>query len=1218
MPTFSLFPTGSLNRDADLNTLPKGDYSDSRNIIVSTGKGGGKDTIKVLESIKNIGLSAKTGTLKATHKAPDGKIYILYRTDSTNASIYVVPSTLDSITTVLTYAHGVSTDFEPDLKVIGDNIIWNYYGSGKLLYWLTTRSNGATPTITDLVFAKAPPINVMTITKTITANQGVDFLELNDIQFASRYKYDNGEYSVLSQYTEMFKGIKDTSNYTFVFNNTNRPTYASKIEVFCRVGSYGTWRRILTDSVATVPSNLVWKGQFFETLSDEESNQTFSAVPDVVGNIEVAIDRVFIGDYVDDYTNDSVGSITLGTTTGYTLPTGGTIKNYFGSDTTSAGVNSDETGTYYKPFSNNSQYSIGLLIYDTALKTRGVEFTSTFSTGLFTTPIAPVITINTTGYTKPSYAKWAQLCLTRNLSKSNTFEGFANSIYFDIEYETIVASTNTTTKEVKSKLSVSSADVSKVKYMVVDISGLYKAGHIYSFNQGDRILINVPDVTVATTDGDGSQTGTYRIIDMEVSYGDSQKVYCLWTGGECLNDAIPNASKLYFEIYSIKQEQEEVNTLFYAIGDMIDISSSMPSSITNYKLGDSVFKKIEFNEYTDQVLQKGYSRSVPASVISGATTLIKSTKLSSNTDTLKSFDLFTAQNSGITNFEYYIVLDAFGASNDDGGIVANGNFYPKGFYDSLTNINFQNLLEFENVIDINDDEQYRFVMSVKVVKRSFDQSKQSFGSYTDITDSLTIYDNFIENIGGSINSNEYTVSDDVSLKLKPNAIIESGDEIRILFTGGMYATTQGALNSPSVLNIKNKNGYTSGVVLTVTGDRTAPADAYFPKDSVSVSVSKTQFVVRAISNTQQLSGWNTSLGKAYLRAFDKVSSRRTNAIRSSGNIIYGTEVNNIGQFSVMDTIEVPIENGRIMSLQRASRIQGDGDMLLAICENETSYILLGESSTNQSSNAEFRVLTSGIIGSVRNLGMRTGIQDRKSVYNYDGDIYWWDNNKSIVCQYTKKGLSVISDLKMKSDFLSKNGTASIAVDPFYKILFVSINGGVSAAYKIDEDRWIGYFDVMFDRAMSYGDRSLFFKNGLIYRSLENASGNKYGEYFGTVYSAYIKMTANTIIPIIPLNIVIGHNMDVIDYAQTNKVKSSLLDVNITNENGQETDIKEVNFLTEDNKLFGHVMRDKNNGGVVNGRYIKGYTNNFKLTLKDMTQENRIFETEISFEQVTGH
>ncbi|MBK9936749.1 MAG: hypothetical protein IPP05_22185 [Cytophagaceae bacterium] len=1216
MSSVSIFPKGKLNRDSDLNTLPSGDYSDARNIVISAGKGGGADTIKILESIKNIGIVAKTGTLKAWHKAPDGKIYLLYRTDSTNASIYVVPITRDAITTVITYAHTVSTDFTPDLKVIGDNIVWNYYGSGKLLYWSTTRTNGLTPTAQDLLFAKSPPVGAYTVSKTITANLGIDFLELNDIQFASRYKYDNGEYSVLSAYSEMFKGVKDTADYTFVFNNTNRPLYATGIDLYCRIGDYGTWRRIMTAPVTSVPSNFVWKGQFFETLSTDESSQLFSAVPDVVGNIEVAIDRLFVADYVDDYTNDSVGQLVIGSGTGYVIPTGGTIKNYFGADTTDAGTNSNETGTYYKPFANNSQYAMGVVIYDAALKTRGVEFITYINTGQFTTPYLPTITINSSGYTKPSYAKWMQLCCTRNLTKSNTFEGFANSIYFEVEYEeTSGDNSSTVTKSIKNKLSVAGTETSKVKSLVVDISGLYKAGIIYNFNQGDRIQINVPDSNPATTDGDGAQTGTFRVLDLEVSYGDSQKIYCVWTGGDCLNDGLPNMSKFYFEIYSIKSQSEETNTLFYAVGDMIDISSTIPSTITNYHIGDTVFKKIEIAAYTAQYLQKGYIKSSPAIVTTSATTLVKSTKVVSDVSTLVTYDLFNAQGSDIS-YEYIVPFDAFGALNDDGGVITNGGFIAKGYYDSISTITIQNLLEFTNTMNVNDGEGVQIVVTAQVVKRTFDQQKQSFSSYTNFTDTITVYNMNLGGYGMDIDS-EFIFIDSANVNILQNQTIGSGDELKIKYSTSVYLTSPSALASGN-FSIKNRNGYTSGTTLTLTGDRIAPAFAYFQKDSVPVSGSKTTFLIRSISNTQQVTGWNTSLGKPYLKASTKVNSRRINAIRSSGNLIYGTEQNNIGQFNPLDTFEVPIENGKIMSLQRASRLQGDGDMLLAICENETSYVLLGDSSGSQSSNIEFRTLTSSIVGSIRNLGMRAGIQDRKSVYNHDGDIYWWDNNKSIVCQYTKKGLDIISNKDMKSDFLSKSGVANICVDPFYKILFVSINGGISTGYKIDEEKWVSDYDITFDGAINDGDRCLFFKNGLIYRSLENASGNKVGEYMGTSYAGYIKLTANTVIPIIPLNIILSHNMNVTDYTQTNRVKASVIDIEITNENGQATDIKESNFLLKDNKLFSHVMRDKNNGTIVNGRFIKGFTNNFKINLKDLTQENRIFGVDISFDKVNGH
>jgi uncharacterized protein YjbI with pentapeptide repeats len=100
---------------------------------------------------------------------------------------------------------------------------------------------------------------------------------------------------------------------------------------------------------------------------------------------------------------------------------------------------------------------------------------------------------------------------------------------------------------------------------------------------------------------------------------------------------------------------------------------------------------------------------------------------------------------------------------------------------------------------------------------------------------------------------------------------------------------------------------------------------------------------------------------------------------------------------------------------------------------------------------------------------------------------------------------------------------------------------------------------------------------------------------------------------------VDHSMNVINYSNANFVKSGLLDINITNENTQETNIKEVNFLLEDNKLYSHVLRDINStGGIISGRQMRGYNNNFKVNLKDNTQEMRIFGLEITFDKVSGH
>jgi hypothetical protein len=402
------------------------------------------------------------------------------------------------------------------------------------------------------------------------------------------------------------------------------------------------------------------------------------------------------------------------------------------------------------------------------------------------------------------------------------------------------------------------------------------------------------------------------------------------------------------------------------------------------------------------------------------------------------------------------------------------------------------------------------------------------------------------------------------------------------------------------------------------GDRIAPVISYSSRNSVPTSVSKTSFVVRAMGHNNSAQ-WSSGGGKVYVKSQNKFTTRRTNAVRHSGNMIYGTAVNNISMFSVLDTVEVPQENGPIMSLQRANRLQGEGDMLLAICKNETSYMLLGEVNSSQSDNSSFSALTSGVFGTVRSLGEKTGIEDRTSVYNHNGNVYWWDNFRNIVVQFTKKGTTIISANGMKSDFANKSGVAKFAFDPFHEMLFVKVGSTYTCGYSTSTDEWKSDYDIDFDMSIHYGERVIYFKDGYLYRSLESASGNKAGEYMGTPYPAYVKMTANTVTPIMPLSVVVNHSMNVIDYANTNYVKSGLMDINITNENGQETNIKEVNFLLEDNKLYAHVLRDINSvGGIVGGRQIRGGTNNFKLNLKDNTQENRIFGIILTFDKVSGH
>jgi hypothetical protein len=298
-------------------------------------------------------------------------------------------------------------------------------------------------------------------------------------------------------------------------------------------------------------------------------------------------------------------------------------------------------------------------------------------------------------------------------------------------------------------------------------------------------------------------------------------------------------------------------------------------------------------------------------------------------------------------------------------------------------------------------------------------------------------------------------------------------------------------------------------------------------------------------------------------------------------------------------------------------------MMIVLCKRESAYIMLGEQELSQGNNASIRSLTANMIGTIRNFGNNLGMIDKRSVMNYKGTIWWWDDFNKKVVKYTPEGLEIPSDTYMRSTFRNKSGIANFSYDPFHNMCFVAVGSETqSLGYSDNLKRWIAAYDFVSSFAESYGDRMLLFKtgSGVLYRSLESGNKNDYNAFFGNSASnGNIKFVINSQLPVMPLNIAVLHNMNVIDYGQANSVKASLLTVDITNENGQTSAINETNWLLEDNRLYAHIMRDSSStGGIINGNYIVGYLNNFLVTLKDKTQNMRVNSVDIEVSPITGH
>lgn len=1217
MAKVTLSPSGGLNKDFDANNLPQGDYVSATNIVFDISTQGGGASIKQLESITATGASF-SGTIKATFQNVDGYIYVLVRENSTTAYISRLSLDQSSSVKILSYSHSVSTDFVPDLKIIGDIIVWNYYGDGSILSLPLTKYQGTTLSYSadDLFLQKKTPNNVYTIRKTI-ASAGLDALESSDYQFCSRYQYETGEYSALSAFSQMFKGEKGTTNYIFSFNFSSTPLLVSSIELYARLGNNGVWRRIETRKKSD-SSDFTWVGQMYEALDALISSKPFDSIPVNARHIEIAKNRVFLANMQDDYViTDANLDFSINISEGYNMG-GGNYISYVGDtkDATSSETSSDGSN-FVKPFANNSTYAVGLAYYDAAMKTRGVEKSVKFSTGNFTYPMIPNVTISLGGsYQKPSWAKYIQLCFTKNISKSYIYEGYASNVFFEISKTELVDG-----KEIISIVSVQNLetdDLKNVRYFVVDLMGMYRAGYPYTLSKGDRITISAPD----------SSGVNFLKYDMEIAEQKDNFIYCIYNGSEMLCPTIPVASYLYFEIYSPSAVQEEDSLMFFENGNLIPIdtwSGGTYSATASYSggkiMGDMVFTKIEMPTYAEEPFNYN---------------TVKATPITTNTEANKTFTVSCSmpsgskQQSSATQGNYtaspVIFTPTISSISQSGSLATiktdNKSFAVTGFYEAGA--------QTPDISVLTITYNYTSVETLSLMPSYTDpnyepQGYMSWNLYSQVY--RIPYDNSTNKtspavkfgarqlIGSGAKSVEGTDTKPQTFTQKIDLTkvaqdINANDQFYAEVTFEFFSTgdVQGAL-----VNISQGGTFAS---MVFTGNRIKPKVNTTYKPDAKISETKSKFIFRSISNTTRDKKWNVSAGKPSLGALKDVSLRRTNSIRYSGNYILGTKVNDINSFSSLDTNTVPIENGEIMSLQRASRLQGNGAMLLAICQRETSYIFLGEQDLTQASNSSFRAVTSSMIGTIRNLGGMLGMQEKGSVYNYKGVIWWWDDFNKKVVRYTDEGAAIVSDTYMKSYFRNKSGRARFAYDPYYNFCHITFDAdSYSTCYSDNSNRWKSDFMFKADFCESYGDKMIIFRNSSVYKSLQSGFNN----LVGNTSDSTVDFILNTRLPVYLKNVAIWHDCNVIDYNTDNFVKSNLLTINVTNENGQATSLVESNFLLEDNRLYAHFLRDANSPlGIIEGDYMRGYLNKIRLTIKDKTQEIRINSLDVDVENVSGH
>lgn len=253
--------------------------------------------------------------------------------------------------------------------------------------------------------------------------------------------------------------------------------------------------------------------------------------------------------------------------------------------------------------------------------------------------------------------------------------------------------------------------------------------------------------------------------------------------------------------------------------------------------------------------------------------------------------------------------------------------------------------------------------------------------------------------------------------------------LRVLGTQGKYLIAQltdiGSTAATSYLyeirtpyqSIGNEPMYENGQLFAVTNPATALRQYGTLNGTINGDIyiktrthSAVDYFTEAMSpQDAQWQKWNTDASRANF--VDKIGQRLlTQSDVWSNTIIEGTEQNGLSSFEALNQKLIPQENGPIQKLQLTSKVQDEpGIVMLAICEKETVSLYIGETQQYGSSSSTTLTLATDVIGSINVLKGSFGTRHPESVFEFRGNVFWWDDVNGKIIQYSTNGLFPVSN-----------------------------------------------------------------------------------------------------------------------------------------------------------------------------------------------------------------
>jgi hypothetical protein len=373
--------------------------------------------------------------------------------------------------------------------------------------------------------------------------------------------------------------------------------------------------------------------------------------------------------------------------------------------------------------------------------------------------------------------------------------------------------------------------------------------------------------------------------------------------------------------------------------------------------------------------------------------------------------------------------------------------------------------------------------------------------------------------------------------------------------------------------------------------------------------------------------WNSNIGKPYIETLvGQVTEKST--FRFSGNFIADTAINELSEFNSTDKETVPVENGAIMRLQGTTAAETDGDMLLAICENDTSSIYLDETRVSFQATNSFAISSRDVIGDVRTPRRGFGTLHPESVFEYNGHVFWYDQINRAYIRYAPNGMVPISEIKAVHYFEDQGNTHPNVVgviggyDPFYKVVLATFPAEPTAErrtimFSEPGNRWIGFLDIQPDAWFAIDEKLYSAKAGSVY----SHNSTTYNNFYGSQKSGKIALSFNdgVAVPKRWRSFSAHVSPSLITWSGGDQaVVANALSVRVDTPYGQWTDVTAARMEVDNSVVYGALLKDITSpGGLLSGDDLVSGSCQLTITVNSAVLA-WLFFVQMGYQEMIGH